>query len=295
MTLWLILLTLFTLLILTLLGLWRWFRQPKLEKNWKLELSKTVTSHRDGHTLTINNIRSTRYDANFEPVEVTWQTRSYDLHKLKRLWFLVEPFHPTIKAIAHTFLSFEFEDGCLAVSVEARTEIGQDYNIVQGLFSNFELFYVYGDECDVILRRSNYMKRNVYMYPLITPPAEARALLLHMLERANSLHAKPEFYHSIMENCTSALSHHANQVRHGSFPPFMMAQILPGLTDKVLYDKGWIATDVPFAALRERFSIGEAARAIGDDPHFSEKIRAFLYQKNDVKNLLEANHAERAA
>lgn len=291
----LLLLLLFIFLSFTILGWWRLFRAAKLEKNWKPELSQTVSSSREGDLITIHNIRTTHYDANFEPAEVIWQTRNYDLRKLKRLWFLVEPFHPTIKAIAHTFLSFEFEDDYLAVSVEARTEVGQNYDIMRGLFSHFELYYVYGDERDVILRRSNYMQRDVYMYPLITPPEEARALFLAMLERANTLNTQPQFYHSVTENCTSALRHHANQARKGSFPPFMMAQILPGLTDKVLYDKGWIATDLPFAALRERFTIAEAARAIGDDPHFSEKIRTFLYENNKIKDVFEASHAERTA
>lgn len=268
-----VLLSIFVFVLLSLLGAWRLLRRASNERNWKPDVARVARADIEGDMVHIKNVRNNRYGEPDTPYEVIWEDRSYDLSKLKRLWLLVEPFHTTIDAIAHTFLSFEFDDDFLALSVEARTQIGENYAIVKGLFGEFEIIYSFGDERDFIMRRSNYMQRNVYMYPLITPPHEIKALFLSMAGVANKLADKPRFYHSIVENCTSSLKVHANKARPGSFPPFIWAQVLPGRSDKVLYDKGWLDTGVPFEALRETYNVGSKARQYADDPEFSRKIR----------------------
>ena len=111
---------------------------------------------------------------------------------------------------------------------------------------------MFGDERDLILRRTLYQETEVYLYPLITPPAEVRSLLLRMVKTANKLRTHARFYNSVAENCTSVLRKHANEVRPGSFPSFVLAQVLPGLSDRVLYRKGWIDyRPVLFSALRK--------------------------------------------
>lgn len=236
-------------------------------------MARQATATLEGNHVVLDAVRNTRYPAPGEPYDVVWEQRGYDLGDLRRLWFLVEPFHPRIPVIAHTFVSFEFEDDFLALSIEARLRRDQSYSVLRGMFGQYPVTYAYGDERDFILRRTHYQEHELYLYPLVTPPIEVRALFLSMLAAANTLHVRPRLYDSVRNNCTTALRRHANQVRPGSFPPVMLADVMPGRSDKVLYRKGWIDTSVAEEALREAHAIGAKADAAADDPDFSRRIR----------------------
>ncbi len=251
-------------------------KEPSNARDWKPDVARMPKAEFEGDILTLHNVRNTRYGAPGTPYEVVWETRRYDLRTLKRLWFIVEPFHPTFKVIAHTFLSFEFEDDFLALSIEARIKQGESYSIFRGLVNEFELFYGVGDERDLLLRRTLYLGHDLYLYPLVTPPHEVRTVLEGMLQTANALRRHPRFYNSITNNCTSALRKHANRVRPGSFPAFVLADVLPGLSDRVLFDKGWIDTGVPGDALRETHSVGARVAVCAHDPDFSTCLRRGL-------------------
>jgi hypothetical protein len=97
-------------------------RKPSNDRPWKPDYARNPWVELEGDVALVRNVRNNRYGAPGTPYETVWEDRSYDLGKVKRLWFVVEPFNPKVKAIAHTFLSFEFEDDFLALSVEARTE-----------------------------------------------------------------------------------------------------------------------------------------------------------------------------
>lgn len=254
-------------------------RQASNQRNWKPDAAKQAYGIIEGDNLTLHHVRNARYPAPGEPYEISWETRHYDLSKLKRLWFLVESFSD-LNVIAHTFISFEFSDGeFLAVSVEAKPEFNESYSIVKGLLRHFELSYQFGDERDFIARRTLYQKHEVYLYPLITPPHEIRSTLERMVETANSLRETPRFYNSITDNCTSVLRKHANEVRPGSFGAFAIAQVLPGLSGQMLYKKGWIDTDVTLESLRRAYAIKERAETCGVNADFSSCIRAQLPEK----------------
>lgn len=240
---------------------------------WKPDVARQARAHLDGSRVTLENVRNTRYPAPGEAYEVAWETRSYDLADLRRLWFLVEPFHPNIAAIAHTFVSFEFADDFLAMSIEARLRANQTYSIVRGLVGRFDLAYTFGDERDFLVRRTLYQGHELYLYPLVTPPLEVRALFLNVLAAANALAERPRRYHSVRNNCTTVLRRHADQVRPGSFPPFVLADVMPGRSDLVLYRKGWIDTNVSEDALRTTHAIRARAAAAADDPDFSRRVR----------------------
>lgn len=132
-----------------------------------------------------------------------------------------------------------------------------------------------GDEQDVLSRRTGYLEHEVYLYPLVTPPDEARAILRRVFEIVNDLAERPRFYHSVTDNCTSSLKRLANEVRPNSFPPFMTAQILPGHTDAALYRKGWLAVNTPPERLCEVHNVRCKAGVYTGDPAFSRRIREF--------------------
>lgn len=268
--------SLLTVLLVVLVRQRRLSTDSTSKRDWQPDLAEQAYGTVEGDTLTLHNVRNTRYSEAGEPYEAVWETRQYDLGKVKRLWFLIASFS-RFEVVAHTFLSFEFEDGeCLAVSVEARPERGKDYNLVEGVLRHFELSYVFGDERDLILRRTLYQDTEVYLYPLVTPPEEVRSLLLRMVERTNDLHENARFYNSVTENCTSVLREHANEVRPGSFPSFALAQVMPGISDRVLYRKGWIDTDLPFERVREHYAVQEKSRRCEADEAFSRCIRENL-------------------
>ena len=271
----LVVLLAFLILLLALLLL---PKQPTNDAPWKWDFARMAHGEISGDTLALHNVRDTRYPTPEDPENppgytVRWETRQYDLSKVKRLWYVVESFSP-LEVVAHTLLSFEFEGGeFLAVSVEARLEQSESYGIVTGLLRNFELSYLFGDERDFLARRAVYQGHDVYLYPLVTPAWEVREVLAQMVAEANALLDTPQFYNSITKNCTNALLRHANRVRPDSFRWWEPAQVLPGLSDKMLFEKGWIATDVPEERLREQFQIKEKARKYKDDSDFSQKIR----------------------
>lgn len=281
-----ILLTLFVtaaIVVIVPVGL----RRPRNDREWTPDMARLARGELDGDTLTIHNLRDNRYPAPGEPYETRWTDRSYDLSKLRRLWLLVESFS-RFRVIAHTFLSFEFDDGpALSVSVEARLGAGERYSVVRGLLRSFEMAYTFGDERDFVLRRAAYRQREMLMVPLITPPDEARRLLLSMVETANHLADHPRFYNSASENCTSVLADHANLVRPGSFSPLLPARVMPGLSAPTLYRKGWLDTDVPLAELEERFAIGERARSLGAVPDFSQRLREGLPTRERARDAIE--------
>ncbi len=87
------------------------------------------------------------------------------------------------KLICHTFLSFDFgPDGYVCISIETRMAKGQNYSALAGLYRQFELYYVIGDERDIVRVRTNYRLEDVYLYRLIVAtPEKARAAKTHSI------------------------------------------------------------------------------------------------------------------
>ena len=52
--------------------------------------------------------------------------------------------------------------------------------------------------------------------------------------------------------------------------------LVNGRLDELGYERGNVDTSLPFETLRERSDIGERARAAGDGPDFSRRIREGL-------------------
>lgn len=266
---------LLALLLALALGL-RATRPAARLRRWRPDLARVAHGSITGDKLVLHNVRNNRYGPPGSPYATVWETREYDLGKLRRLWFAVEPFRPSLPVIAHNLISFEFEDDFLAFSAEARIEEGGSYSILRGLAGAFELAYTFGDERDFIARRTNYLGHHLYLYPLVVPPQGAKALLIDLVRTANTLAAQPRFYDSVFANCTSVLMRHANRVRPGSFPPFLLAQVMPGLSDKALHDRGWIDTDLPWESVREAHDIKDKAARYAGAPAFSRRIRENL-------------------
>src|SRR5665213_2375217 len=74
------------------------------------------------------------------------------------------------------------------------------------------LIYVVGDERDLIRLRTNYRMNDVYVYRMRTDRAQARIMFRDMLERANQLVERPEYYNVVTNNCATNVLRHVNRV-----------------------------------------------------------------------------------
>lgn len=246
--------------------------RPATDRAWTAAHAHGPTATFDGSVVTVRNIRDFRYPADGSTV-AAWDERTYDLDLLESVWFAVVPFSTDWRGPAHTFLSFGFADSSyLAISVEARREEGEEYSMAKGLLKRFELLYVVGDERDLIGVRAARQEDEVYLYPVRTDPERMRALLVSMLERANALAERPEFYGTLRRNCTTAILDHVNALRERPIR-FGPRILLPGYTDAVALEHGLLDTELDIEAARARFRVDALAREHLDDPDFSLRIR----------------------
>jgi hypothetical protein len=245
---------------------------PSNDRNWQPDVARLPTAEIQGNVVTIRNVRDFRYRSEVDYTEL-WETRTYDLSKLRAMDLFV--IYWGSPAIAHTILSWDFEDGQrLAISIETRKEVGESYSAARGFFRQYELYYVVADERDVIALRTNYRREDVYLYPLRTPPARARAILEDYLQTINHLARQPRWYNAFTQNCTTTIRLHAARAVGGI--PHDWRWLANGYLDELLYKDGIINRDLPFAQFKSLSHINPKAQAVPLDGNFSEVIRKGL-------------------
>lgn len=266
--------TIFWLLVIIALGYYISTilpKQPSNDRDWSLDQKVLSTITRTGDIVKIANVRNFTY-ASTTSYTPGYYTKDYDLSKIKKVWYIVEPFSG-YKGAAHTFLSFEFENNVfLSVSVEIRKEIGEKFDAKKGLLREYELMYLFADEKDVVKLRTNFRKDTVYMYPVQTTPEKTRALFSDIITRAQVLALQPEFYNTFFNNCTTNIIAHVNKINPGRIP-FSYSAIFPEYSDVVAHKLGLIPNDTPIEAIRTKYKINEKAELYKDNPDFSSKIR----------------------
>lgn len=253
-------------------GLWMlWWNSitPRNDREWQPDVARTPFVEVDGDRLTFHELRNFDYrsETDFTP---RWETRTYDLAKLEGLDLYMSYWDAS--GIAHTMMAWDFSDGQhLAISIETRKEIGEEYSAVKGFFKQFEIYYVVADERDVIRLRTNYRKEQVYLYPLRTPISRARRILMDYVDSINALHERAEFYNAATANCTTSITKHIRKI--GIPFPFDRRLIINGKLDELLYERGVLDTSRPFPEVRQASSIDARAQAADQDPAFSARIR----------------------
>ena len=160
------------------------------------------------------------------------------------------------------------------MSIETRDVIGQSYSAIRGFFRQYELTYLASDERDVIRLRTNYRKHEeVYIFRTTVKPALAQKIFLDYLQRANELHAQPEWYNAITNNCTTNIAVSAAEAQDVS-TRWDWRILLNGKMDEMMYEHHTLVTGgLPLPALKEQAHINAAAQAAGDSPDFSQLIR----------------------
>jgi hypothetical protein len=246
--------------------------RPSHARVWVAEHARLPRAEIDGSRVRIHDVRDFRYDAAGAPIPA-YDVRDYDLDRIASVWFVLTPFDREWRGPAHAFLSFGFADSqYIAVSVEARREAGERYSMVGGALKRYELAYILGDERDLIGNRALVQNDDVYVYPVRATPAQARALFEDILSRVNALHAAPEFYGTLLNNCTTAILSHVNRI--ASKPIRWGPRILlPGYSDALALELGLLDTELSLTDSRRAFHINDRARAHADAFDFSRRIR----------------------
>jgi len=266
--------TLGFLAVFAVVFLWWYFIPASNDRDWVTEVAVVPRAEFDGNRVTVRNIRNFDYRS-ADDFTVQYYDRTFDLDQLQTVWFIVSHWDG-IEGIAHTFASFEFAgDVFLSLSIEIRRENGESYSGLKGLFKQYEIIYVLADERDVIRLRTNYRGEDVYLYPTRWSPQEGRALLVDILSRANRLAVEPEFYRTLGRNCTTSLVNHVNTVSEFKVPLHRKV-LMNGYSDELMYQRGRMATDLPFHEAKRAHYISEVARQHDRDPAFSRLIRAHL-------------------
>jgi hypothetical protein len=241
-------------------------------RDWTPDVARTARATFDGSRVTIQNVRNFKYRSETD-YDQRWETRTYELDRIKGVDLFLSFWGPT--EIAHTIVSWDFDDGQhLAISIETRKQKGQSYSAIRGFFRQYELYYVVADERDLVGLRTNYRGEQVYLYRLRASPAQARALLVDYLTDVNQLADHAQWYNALTQNCTTTIRGHAQNIGAGGNLDWRL--LANGHLDELLYERGQIDTSISLAELRARSNITEKAKAAGDLPDFSARIRQGL-------------------
>lgn len=241
--------------------------KPSNDRAWQPDVAQTAWAEIHGDHVTIHNVRNCDYltEGDFTP---RWETRSFDLSQIRGMdIFLTYWGSPWI---AHPIISFQFGDNdYIAMSIETRKEVGEEYSAIRGFFRYYELIYTVSDERDVVRLRTNYRKgEETYLFHTRATPERARSTFLNYLKKINRIRDKPEWYNALTNNCTTNITRLAGE------PEWDWRVLFNGHADRMLYERGDLATgNLSFDQLKEQAHINSAARAANDVPEFSRRIR----------------------
>ena len=245
--------------------------KPTHDRVWRPNISVLPFGEIHSDRVHLHNIRDTRYRTE-EDCDVRHFDQVIRLDDIQTVDFIVVPFKST-PSLAHTMISFGMASGQhIAFSVEARMEKGEQYTPIDGSLNTYELIWVVATERDAIGLRTAIRGDDVYLYRTKAQPEQARQVFLAAVTRVNQIERQPEFYHTLTNNCTTNIVDMINQLRPGTIQEDIRL-VLPGHSDKLLYDQGLIIANGPFDQVRQASRINLAANLNFGSPTFSQAIR----------------------
>ena len=251
-----------------LLGWWATI-PPSHDRNWRPDVDRVATARISGDTLTVTNVRNFewRSDTDFDP---RWETRQYRVSQLRGADLFLS--YWAGESVAHAIISFDFgTPEPLAMSIEIRREIGEDFSSIAGFFKTYELIAIAADERDIVKVRSTVRNEDVRLFRLDIEPATAHGLLNEYVALVNNLATTPRWYHTLTANCTTVIFGMARRLDPGIRLDWRV--LLPGKLPSFLRDNDFISRDVPLDALVGAGRIGPRAAGEPPDADFSRRIR----------------------
>jgi Domain of unknown function (DUF4105) len=122
--------------------------EPSNDRAWQTDVARLSSAEIDGDRVTLRNVRGFEYRSATD-YTARWYDRTVDLRQLDALDLIAVYWMGD--AIAHTMLSFGFAgEEPVTISIETRKERDEEYSALAGFFRRYELYYVVGDERDLI-------------------------------------------------------------------------------------------------------------------------------------------------
>ncbi|MBO9538889.1 DUF4105 domain-containing protein [Herbaspirillum sp.] len=251
-----------------LLAWWHTIR-PSHGRVWADDVARLLEAQVQGGQVTLANVRNFAWRSETD-YDARWETRRYDLARLASADLVLSYWMGP--AIAHTLVSFGFDDGRrLVFSLEIRREKGENFSAIGGFFRRFETVIVAADENDILRTRTNARGEDVYLYRLRLRPEQLRKVFLGYLERAAQLQAAPRFYNTLTSNCTTIVFGLARRL--SPLLPLDYRLLLSGYFAGYAYDHGGLVPGYSFEQLKAAGRITQRALAVRAGDDYSTAIR----------------------
>lgn len=252
-----------------MLAAWFVWLPPKQDRSWMPEVSQVLQFTQDSRSpnlITLHNVRNfdwVRAPGSEKLIQPTqpyyykaveqggqdvvakerWSERTIDLNKLSGVDIINSYWMG--EQIGHTLLSFRFEDERpLSFSIEIRKEEDESFSAFGGFVKQFELAVVASEERDIVYTRSNVRGEQVYMFPIqgLTQP-QVQQLFMAYLQRAKELQQQPQWYNTLIRNCTTVIFDMARAIDPQSFP-WDYRILASGYVPNYLYDEGLLPQQI---------------------------------------------------
>lgn len=248
--------------------------QPRAERDWQPSVAVLPQASFAGDLATIRNVRDFDWTGP-DAATPRYHDATYDLRQLTGV-DLVCSYWDGNRAIAHTMLCFDFgARGVLCLSVEVRATRGQEYGALPGMFKSYEIAYLFGEERDMLQVRAVHRHEELFLFRTTLGQAEAALLLRAALARANDLTTTPQFYRTLLNNCTTSLIDCIDDVWPDR-TAFAEKILMNGYAPEHAHEHGILRSQLPFDEYKRRCRITDAAKAAAGQPDFSRRIRAGL-------------------
>lgn len=251
-------------------GLWWMLQEPRQDRVWAKDVRHGVTATVDGPVVTLNNVRNFRWQDPDTAVE-NWETRVVDLEQITSLDMYTSVWDSPL--IAHVLVSFGFADGQRIVfSGEIRREEGEVFSALGGFFRRYELVMIAADERDIVHLRTDARGEAVSLFPITLDAETRQQLFLNFVNRANALAEEPEWYHTVLANCTTVPFRLVKSLAPGVALDWrvLASGYLPGY----LHDLGVLRPDLPVEEVLERARLSKSGMEAPEGAAYSESLRA---------------------
>ena len=242
---------------------------PSNQHIWEDDVAQMTSGIVDGDTVTLFNVRNFDWhsETDYTP---HWETRQYDLSKLKSVDMLTS--HWGMEAIAHVLVSFGFDDDqFVTFSVEIRKKKGQEFDEIAGFFKQYELSILATDERDAIAVRPNIRGEDTFLYRIDMPEHIRRQLFLSYIEQANQLLDEPRFYNTVTANCTTLVFGMMQHISGGL--PLDSRLLLTGYLPSYIDELDGLTQGFDLAQLRSAGRITERSKQAAHSENYSKIIR----------------------
>ena len=246
-----------------------------VEQDWVPLHERKVHALVVGDSVRIENFRDAIHRIG-EPAMPRWTQIDLDLSTLRSAELILQPFGD-FKVMEHAMLSFGFADGRhVVVSMEARRTSWEHFDWLAGFFRHDQIYPVIGTERDLIWKRlARDPPFRIQFYPIRRDRRAVRAYFERVLEFANAVDDKPQFYNTIRESCLTTLLRLAPET-FADVPWYDLRRWLPGYSLSLFRDLGLVDDSLSAEQLAARRTLRSGIRSPADfpgDPAWSAYLR----------------------